>query len=105
MAQDPKTPKKDFDLNMPLDDFKKLNPEERREYKRKADEMDKKTNDGYDKAKKQPLKDGGAVHKMPDGTMMKGAKHGMKAGGPVKGKCKMDGVAVRGKTRAKQRSK
>jgi len=83
MAQDPKTPKKDINLNMPLDDFKKLNPEERREYKRKADEMDKKTNDGYDKAKKQPLKDGGAVHKMPDGTMMKGAKHGMKAGGYV----------------------
>jgi len=45
------------------------------------------------------------THTMPDGTMMKGAKHGMKAGGPVKGKCKMDGVAVRGKTRAKQRSK
>ena len=26
---------------------------------------------------------GGAVHKMPDGTMMKGAKHGMKHGGLV----------------------
>jgi len=68
---------------MPLDKFKKLTKEEQREYKRKAAEVDKKTNDGYDKAKKQPLKDGGAVHKMPDGTMMKGAKHGMKHGGLV----------------------
>ena len=45
------------------------------------------------------------VHTMPDGTKMKGAKHGMKHGGAVKGKCKMDGIAIRGKTRAKQRSK
>jgi hypothetical protein len=42
---------------------------------------------------------------MPDGTKMKGAKHGMKHGGAVKGKCRMDGIAIRGKTRAKQRSK
>jgi hypothetical protein len=39
-----------------------------------------------------------AVHKMPDGTMMKGAKHGMKKGGSVKS---IDGIAVRGKTRCK----
>ena len=46
------------------------------------------------------------MHTMPDGTKMKGAKHGMKHGGAVKGKkCRMDGIAVRGKTRAKQRSK
>ena len=84
------------------------------------------------------MKKGGAVHTMPDGSKMKGAKHGMKAGGyvlsaedkerkkifesspparrkaakkmkhggAVKGKkCRMDGIAVRGKTRAKQRSK
>jgi hypothetical protein len=51
-------------------------------------------------------KKGGTVktHTMPDGTKMKGAKHGMKHGGAVKGKkCRMDGIAVRGKTRAKQR--
>ena len=89
---------------------------------------------------------GGTVktHTMPDGSKMKGAKHGMKAGGyvlsaedktrkesfessppakrgisikksatkemkhggAVKGKkCRMDGIAVRGRTRAKQRSK
>ena len=29
------------------------------------------------------LKKGGAVHTMPDGTIMKGAKHGMKHGGMV----------------------
>ena len=38
------------------------------------------------------------THKMPDGTMMKGAKHGMKKGGSVKS---IDGIAVRGKTRCK----
>jgi hypothetical protein len=43
---------------------------------------------------------------MPDGKKMKGAKHGMKHGGAVKGKkCRMDGIAIRGKTRAKERSK
>jgi hypothetical protein len=104
---DPKTPKKEINLNMPLDEFKKLTPEERREYKRKADEMDRKTKEGYDKAKKQDFNKGGTVktHTMPDGTKMKGAKHGMKHGGAVKGKCRMDGIAIRGKTRAKQRSK
>jgi hypothetical protein len=45
------------------------------------------------------------MHTMPDGTKMKGAKHGMKHGGAVKGKCRMDGIAIRGKTRAKERSK
>jgi hypothetical protein len=59
---------------------------------KKEEEVEKKSN-------------GGAVHTMPDGKKMKGAKHGMKHGGAVKGKCRMDGIAVRGKTRAKQRSK
>jgi len=45
----------------------------------------------------------GAVHRMPDGTLMKGAKHGMKHGGSVKGKCKVDGIAIRGRTRAKHK--
>ena len=44
-----------------------------------------------------------AVHRMPDGTLMKGAKHGMKHGGSVKGKCKVDGIAIRGRTRAKHK--
>jgi hypothetical protein len=74
MSQDPKTPKKEINLNMPLDEFKKLTPEERRDYKIKSDEIDRKTKEGYDKAKKQ---DGltmvgtvyeTAVHTMPDGT-------------------------------------
>jgi hypothetical protein len=59
---------------------------------KKEEEVEKKSN-------------GGAVHTMPDGTKMKGAKHGMKHGGAVKGKCRMDGIAIRGKTRAKERSK
>ena len=60
---------------------------------KKEEEVEKKSN-------------GGAVHTMPDGKKMKGAKHGMKHGGAVKGKkCRMDGIAVRGKTRARQRSK
>lgn len=45
----------------------------------------------------------GAVHRMPDGTLMKGAKHGMKHGGSVKGKCKVDGIAIRGRTKAKHK--
>jgi hypothetical protein len=60
------------------------------------------------RSRKIKLNKGGTVktHTMPDGTKMKGAKHGMKHGGAVKGKkCRMDGIAVRGKTRAKQRSK
>ena len=105
-AEEKKKNKKEIKLNMPMEEFKKLTPKEQREYKRKAAEMDRKTKEGYDKAKKQPLKDGGAVHTMPDGKKMKGAKHGMKHGGAVKGKkCRMDGIAVRGRTRAKERSK
>ncbi len=105
-AEEKKKNKKELNLNMPLDEFKKLTPKERREYDRKADEMDRKTKEGYDKAKKQDFNKGGAVHTMPDGKKMKGAKHGMKHGGAVKGKkCRMDGIAVRGKTRANQRSK
>ena len=38
------------------------------------------------------------MHKMPDGTMMKGAKHGMKAGG-----CVGDGCAIRGRTKGTMR--
>ena len=107
-AEEKKKNKKEINLNMPMEKFKKLTPKEQREYKRKADEMDRKTKEGYDKAKKQDFKNGGTVktHTMPDGTKMKGAKHGMKHGGAVKGKkCRMDGIAVRGRTRAKQRSK
>ena len=54
-----------------------------------------------------PMSEGGrATHKMPDGKMMAGASHKMGHGGKVKGKkCRMDGIAIRGKTRAKQRSK
>ena len=33
--------------------------------------------------KAQGMNKGGAMHRMPDGTMMKGAKHGYKHGGLV----------------------
>jgi len=56
-----------------------------------------------EEAKAAGMKKGGAVkkgyHKMPDGTVMKDSAHKMKHGGMV-GKCKRDGIAVRGKTKA-----
>ena len=51
---------------------------------------------------------GGAMHKMPDGTMMKGASHKMGHGGRVKkmshggsASKRADGCAVRGKTKGR----
>ena len=51
---------------------------------------------------------GGATHKMPDGTMMKGASHKMGHGGRVKkmshggsASKRADGCAVRGKTKGR----
>ena len=51
------------------------------------------------------MKKGGTVkkgyHKMPDGSIMKDSAHKKKmAHGGMVGKCKRDGVAVRGKTKA-----
>lgn len=51
------------------------------------------------------MKKGGAVkkgyHRMPDGSIMKDSAHKKKmAHGGMVGKCKRDGVAVRGKTKA-----
>ena len=43
-------------------------------------------------------KKGGAVHAMPDGTKMKGAKHGMKKGGSV---TRGDGACTKGHTKGK----
>ena len=44
------------------------------------------------------FKKGGTTHKMPDGTMMKGAKHGMKKGGSV---TRGDGACMKGHTKGK----
>jgi hypothetical protein len=49
-------------------------------------------------AKKMGYKKGGMTHKMPDGTMMKGAKHGMKKGGSV---TRGDGACMKGHTKGK----
>jgi hypothetical protein len=45
------------------------------------------------------MKAGGptGMHKMPDGTMMKGAKHGYKAGGVTRG----DGACMKGRTKGR----
>ena len=54
------------------------------------------------KPRTRPTKQGAVkkgYHKMPDGTVMKDSAHKMKHGGMV-GKCKRDGIAVRGKTKA-----
>ena len=138
--------KKKRKLNMPIEEFAKLTPEEKAAYKRQGDEMSRKTKEGYDKAKKRNFKEGGKVKKgssrlskiirdlpkkslgrilaKPVTSVLKkkkdkkipkmgkmgapamsgyGSKKSMKHGGSVKGKCRMDGIAVRGKTRAKQR--
>ena len=68
---------------------------------RPATEREQMGRDLQDNARKSMgMKKGGKVHKMPNGSMMKGAKHGMKHGGAVKAKS-IDGIAVRGKTRCK----
>ena len=106
------------EVAFPMDRLFKTNPKEARDiakdyvkdkYKGSLDEYYKENYGGAKTSapkKKKTVKkaSGGAVHRMPDGTMMAGAKHGMKKGGRVK-KCRMDGIALRGKTRAKQRSK
>ena len=71
---------------------------------RNIKEEEQKKGKAFYEAQNPKKASGGAIHTMPDGTKMKGAKHGMKHGGKVK-KCRMDGIALRGKTRARQRSK
>ena len=90
------TTKKKMKLNMPLEEFAKLTPEEKAEYKRQGDEMSKKTKDAYKKTKEAPFNTGGKV---------KGYEHGGSVKGKKMNKCRMDGIAIRGKTRAKERSK
>lgn len=61
------------------------------------------------KGTKLALKNGGAMHKMPDGSMMAGKKHGMSHGGMATKKMasggkvgqlsKADGVATKGKSK------
>lgn len=76
-------------------------------YKKRNKYKDKEINSANDYVKedlkKKKMNEGGAIkkgyHKMPDGTVMKDSAHKMKHGGMV-GKCKRDGIAVRGKTRA-----
>jgi hypothetical protein len=56
--------------------------------------MDEKIKKASEEAKNRPFNKGGKV---------KGYEHGGSVKG--KGKCRMDGIAIRGRTRAKERSK
>lgn len=52
------------------------------------------------KGTKLTLKHGGAMHKMPDGTMMAGKKHGMNHGGMAPKKmARGGGIEIKGKTK------
>jgi len=73
--------KKKLKQNMSLEEFAKLTPEEKKEYKRQGDKISSETEKAIKETKEKPFKRGGSV----------------------KGKCKIDGIAIRGKTRAKQR--
>jgi hypothetical protein len=116
--------KKKLKQNMPLEEFVKLTPEEKARYKREGDKISTDTENAIKKTKKRKLQAGGVLKAAPNkgaaslpksvrnkmGFMKKGGKvKGYEHGGSVKGKkmnkCRMDGIAIRGKTRAKERSK
>ena len=83
-----------------------IDKEDARRLQNKENKTTKELDDRMIRSGNRKIKkaSGGAVHTMPNGKKMKGAKHGMKHGGAVK-KCRMDGIALRGKTRAKERGK
>jgi hypothetical protein len=97
-------------------------PENYKKVKDAIDNKDKKIIEERNKAKPVKKKSGGILKAAPNegvtklpkdvrnkmGFLKKGGKvKGYKDGGKVKKmkKCRMDGIALRGKTRAKQRSK
>ena len=97
-------------------------PENYKKVKDAIDSKDKKIIEERNKAKPVKKKSGGILKAAPNegvtklpkdvrnkmGFLKKGGKvKGYKNGGKVKKmkKCRMDGIALRGKTRAKQRSK
>lgn len=97
------------DMPRPRPRSRELTPEEATRMERLRDEFYGRTQRGTTQLKK-----GGKVkkgyHKMPDGKIMKdsahkmscgGKVHKMKSGGSVK-KCACDGIAVRGKTKARR---
>ena len=75
--------KKKPKINISREEFENQTPKEREAYNFLVKEMDRKIKEAGEKARKRNFKKGGSV----------------------KGKCRMDGIAVRGRTRAKERSK
>ena len=112
--------KKKLKQNMSLEEFAKLTPEEKARYDREGDKISRDTENAIKKTKKRKLQAGGVLKAAPNkgaaslpksvrnkmGFMKKGGKvKGYEHGGSVKGKgkCKIDGIAIRGKTRAKRK--
>ena len=112
--------KKKLKQNMSLEEFAKLTPEEKARYNREGDKISTDTENAIKETKKRKLQAGGVLKAAPNkgaaslpksvrnnmGFMKKGGKvKGYEHGGSVKGKskCKIDGIAIRGKTRAKRK--
>lgn len=71
---------------------------------KKAVGMHDKQQHGGKKTNLSMLKKGGATHKMPDGSMMAGKKHGMKHGGMAKGGKTNDEMKSMGRNMAKMKA-
>ena len=77
-------------------------------YKNRQDKKENALEAGKARVAPKKMSKGGAMHKMPDGTMMKGASHKMGHGGRVKkmshggsASKRADGCAVKGKTKGR----
>ena len=110
-------------INISQEEFENQTREERAAYNRLVKEMDRKIKEAGEKAKDRPFNKGGGVLKaapnkgaaslpkgvrnsmgfMKKGGKVKGYEHGGSVKGKGKGKCKIDGIAIRGKTRAKRK--
>ena len=108
-------------IDISREEYENQTPKEREAYNQLVREMDEKIKKATEEAKNRPFNKGGGVLKaapnkgaasLPKGVrnsmgfMKKGGKvKGYEHGGSVKGKgkCKIDGIAIRGKTRAKRK--
>jgi hypothetical protein len=79
-------------IDIPREEYENQTPKEREAYNQLVREMDEKIKKASEEAKNRPFNKGGKV---------KGYEHGGSVKG--KGKCKIDGIAIRGKTRAKRK--
>ena len=83
--------------NMSLDDFEKLTKDEKERYKREGDEITRKNQEGYKKAKEKPFKRGGMADLTGDGKITRAdvlkGRGVFKRGGKVK-KMNCGGMAI-----------